>query len=279
MKYDILNPFKAYLYQNLTKNTARKYYSSVVKLFENKQFNNITDIDENFIEQEIMKFKTKNEFSAARNAIKRMKIFYPDLDVPDENFFNTISKKKRNWNKKPKKVIYLDPTKRKINQIKNRKLRLAYRLALVSALRVSEVAALTAGDITFDDNEKIIVNVQHGKGGSNGIVECLPDHYLYINLKQYVMNMAPEDKLFYSEVYMREKADELGMECHDFRRICAITYRNELKKEMPVTEANTKVQAMLRHKRFSTTKRYLFNRKLIFRQNKNTDSTEVQREG
>ncbi len=63
---------------------------------------------------------------------------------------------------------------------------------------------------------------------------------------------------------MREKADELGIECHDLRRIFAQTTREELKKEMPVAAANEIVQQRLRHARFSTTKRYLFNRKLKF---------------
>lgn len=37
-----------------------------------------------------------------------------------------------------------------------------------------------------------------------------------------------------------------------------------VEKEMPVAEANDIVQQQLRHTRFSTTKRYLFNRKLKF---------------
>ncbi|MDE6687560.1 MAG: hypothetical protein K2K17_09610, partial [Lachnospiraceae bacterium] len=60
----------------------------------------------------------------------------------------------------------------------------------------------------------------------------------------------------------------LGIECHDLRRICAITLRNELKKEMPVEEANAQVKEQLRHARFSTTKRYLFNRKLRVKEKK-----------
>jgi integrase len=267
LKYDVLDPFKKYLYQNLSKNTARKYYSSAVKLFENFQFNSITEINKKAIEEEIAKFKTKNEFSAAKNSMLKMKKFYPDLDIPEEEIFKEISRKKRNWSKKPKKNIYLDETKRKINQMKNVKLKLAFRLALVSGLRVSELSFLEARDIAFED-EIITVNVRHGKGGSNGYVKCLPDPYLYKKLKEYTDAKEPGERLFYSEAYMREKADRLELECHDFRRICAITYRNQLKKEMPISEADIKVQEQLRHKRFSTTKRYLYNRKLIVQKTK-----------
>lgn len=263
MKYDVLNPFQDYLKQNLNVNTAKKYYSCVVRLFKDKQFNDISEVNREFLEGETLKFKTRNEFSAVKNALKHLKKFYPDLDIPDESFFKENSLKKRNWSKKPKKNIYLDQTRRKINQISDKKLKYAYRLALVSGLRVSELAALEAKDITFNQ-DKIIVNVRHGKGGSNGIIECLSDKYLYENLKEYVSKFKPDDKIFYSNEYMKHQAMNLKMECHDFRRIFAITCRNQLKKEMPVDQANQLVQEKLRHKRFSTTKRYLFNRKLVF---------------
>lgn len=266
MKYDVLENYKAYLYQKLSKNTARKYYSCMVKLFKDKQFNSISEVDKEFIKDGLLKVKGKNEFSAYKNGLLRMKDFYPELDLPKEKFFKQTSLKKRNRSKKPKKNIYMDQTLRKINGIRNKKLKLAYRLALVSGLRVSELSYLEAADITLDEN--ITVNVRHGKGGSNGVVKCLPDPYLYKEIKAHKEKINPEDKLFYSEVYMREKADELGIECHDLRRIHAITYRNLLKKEMPIEEANAKVQEQLRHKRFSTTKRYLFNRKLIIKRTK-----------
>lgn len=263
LKYDILLPFKEYLRSNMNPNTARKYYSSVLKLLKNKQFNSFSELRKEDIEAALRQFTTKNEFSAAKNGLLQLKKFYPDLQIPDENFFKESSMSKRNRSKKPKKILYLDEIKRKVNQISNKKLKYAYRLAIVSGLRVNELASLNLQeDIAFQDG-KIFVTVKNGKGGSNGIVECLPDPYLYKNLAEYISSLGPGENSFYSEVYMREKANDLGLECHDFRRIFAITARNQLKKEMPVYEANKIVQAKLRHVRFSTTKRYLFNRKLV----------------
>lgn len=263
MKYDVLEPFKNYLSENLTDRTANKYYSSVVKLFQELQFNNISEIDKKYIEKEAPRlFKTKNEFSSVKNGLKHLKNVYPELDIPDEVFFKQTSLKKRNWSKKGNKNIDLNLTKRKINQISNEKLRYAYRLALVSGLRVSELEALEKEDITFSE-DKMIVYVRNGKGGKSRTVVCLEDRYLYNNLNKYIDQLNPGEKLFYSEAYMREKADDLDIECHDLRRIFAITDRNLLKKEMSVYEANMKVQEHLGHERFSTTKRYLFNRKLI----------------
>ena len=271
MKYDILEPFREYLKENLSLNTAKTYYAAVVKLFKDSQFDSLGQIDKEWIQQEAAKrFKTRNEYSAVKNGLKWLKKYNPDLDIPTEKEFCATSIRKRNFSKKTKKVIYLKPTQRKINQISNDRLRYAYRLALASGLRVSELADLESDDFSFRDG-KILVRVKKGKGGHGGIVECREDPYLYERLPVFLQNY-PEGKVFYSESYMREKADELGIECHDLRRIFAITTREELKKEMPVLMANEIVQERLRHARFSTTKRYLFNRKLKFEYDKHNET-------
>lgn len=263
MKYDILEPFKEYLRENLVPNTAKTYYAAVVKLFKYAQFDSLGQIEREWILQETAKrFTSRNEYSAVKNGLKWLKRYSPDLALPSEKDFCAVSIRKRNFSRKPKKVIYLRPTQRKINQISNDRLRYAYRLALVSGLRVSELADLEADDVIFNDG-KIFVRVKNGKGGHGGLVECREDIYLYERLPEFLKEY-PEGKVFYSARYMRKKADELGIECHDLRRIFAQTTREELKKEMPVAAANEIVQQRLRHARFSTTKRYLFNRKLKF---------------
>lgn len=265
MKYDILNPFREYLNEQLTHNTARTYYSAVVKLFRDIQFNDISQVPKDWILQEATKnFRTRNEFSAVKNGLKRLAEYYPKLQLPEEREFLEISHRKRNYSKKSAKVIYLKPTQRKINQISNDRLRYAYRLALISGLRVSELADLEAKDIICNqETGKISVRVRKGKGGHGGVIECAEDMYLLQRLPEF-LGKHPTGKVFYSEAYMREQARQLHMECHDLRRIFAIQTRNELKKDMKVDKANDIVQQKLRHVRFSTTKRYLFNRKLKF---------------
>lgn len=276
MKYDILESFKEYLKENLRPNTAKTYYAAVVKLFRDSQFDSLKQIDKEWTLQETAKrFTTRNEYSAVKNGLKWLKKYNPDLALPSEKEFCAISIRKRNFSRKPKKVIYLQPTQRKINQISNDRLRYAYRLALVSGLRVSELADLEADDITFNAG-KILVRVKNGKGGHGGLVECRDDAYLYERLPEFLKKY-PEGKVFYTECYMREKADELGIECHDLRRIFAQTTREELKKEMPVAVANEIVQQRLRHVRFSTTKRYLFNRKLKFEYEEADEAEEKQK--
>lgn len=272
MKFDVLELLKTQLQSSYrSPNTSRKYYAAIVKFFDNIQFNSVEDIPAQYIKEQLQTIKGKNEFSAIKNGLKNMKIVYPNFMLPEEEFFKTLSLQKKNRSKKPKKCIYLDSTMRKINQIKNIKLKYAHRLAIISGLRVSELASLAKKDLIFN-NGIIEVNVRNGKGGSNGTVPCMEDNYLYENLQKFAEESTSEE-LFYSESYMRKIASELGFECHDLRRIFAINFRNDLKKELPILEANAKTQEALRHIRFSTTKRYLFNRKLVIKptQRENSD--------
>ncbi|MGN0327238.1 MAG: tyrosine-type recombinase/integrase [Lachnospiraceae bacterium] len=273
MKYDVLEGLKGYLEKEYGKNTAKKYYAAAVKLFRDDYDLTVNEINEEVIKERLDHIRGKNEFSAAKQAVLGLKKVYPDITIPGEDWFLEQSLHRKNRSKKKTKTIDLDATQRKINQIADQKLKYAFRLAIDSGLRVSELAEVLPEDITFKEGD-IYVNVTHGKGGSNGVVKCQKDPYLYEHLQDFIKKQKeeyPEEnnkKLFYASNTMQKKAHDLGIECHDLRRICAITLRNELKKEMPVEEANAQVKEQLRHARFSTTKRYLFNRKLRVKEKK-----------
>lgn len=279
MKYDDLEAVKEYISIQVTnRNTARKYYGALVKLFEDvKVEKDIKSLEEAFYREKIPAlFRTRNEVSAVKNGLKYFQAFLKEkgmaVSLPEEDFYHEVNQKKRNRSVKPRKVLCFDEIRRKINQIQDEKLKYAYRLALISGLRVSELAALSADKLSFADG-LIFVNVTAGKGGSNGIVECRPDPYLYDRLQQYI-RAHPTGRLFYPESTLRKKAWKLGLECHDLRRIFAMTERNRLKQEMSTQKANGIVQERLRHKRFSTTKRYLFNRKLVIKRAKGREMDE-----
>lgn len=265
MKYDVLEPFRLYLLDTeKNRNTAMTYYRAVEKLFKTLQFNSLAQIETQWLLQETAKsFRTKSEYSAVKNGLKRLAQFDRQLQLPTEGEFLAVSRKKRNYSKRPKKTIYLDQVQRKVNQIKDEKLKYAYRLSMVSGLRVHELAQLEASDI-YLEGERILVTVRGGKGGHGGVVTCREDKYLSARLPDF-LRKNQTGKLFYSTQHMKNSAVRLGIECHDLRRIFAICLRDELKKKMPITEANALVQKELRHDRFSTTKRYLFNRKLKLR--------------
>lgn len=283
MKYDDLLGFKKYIYAQIpNRNTARKYYSAVIKLYKNVPVGvDIKKLNLEFYQENIRSlFRTRNEVSAAKNGLKFFKEYIRSkkavsekLPFPEEDFYKEICQHKRNYSVKPRKELYLDEIRRKINQIQDEKEKYAFRLSMVSGLRVSELAGLDADKLQFD-NGVIYVEVTNGKGGSNGVVECLPDKYLYERLQQYVTEN-PEGRLFYSSATLRKKAHDLNLECHDFRRIYAqLKKREALERGVSLKEANEEVRIGLRHKRFSTTKRYLFNRKLVVKKTKGKRNSE-----
>lgn len=264
MKYEILNRFKERLNAEYTENTAKRYFSAVNNLFKNLQFDSLDQIRQEDIESRIGGLKTKNEVSAAKNGLNSLYEMDPTLPLPEKEYFQGVSKKKRNIRKNKGEKVYLDTIRRKVNQIQNDKLKLAYRLAMVSGARVSELADLEKQNIVFQDGE-ITVNIIDGKGGKDRVVKCSPDPYVYEKLQEYLKDYDPEDNIFYSESYMREKAWELDLEMHDFRRIFAVLERKRLMKEEGLTayEANGAIMERLGHDRFETTKRYLYGKKII----------------
>lgn len=276
MKYDRLLPFRKYLNEVCkNKGTADQYYSAVKRLLDDQQFNSLAEIDPDWLKEKIAKVTTKNRFYKIKSGLQYLHQFDSSLQLPDEDFFKQHSAHKKNHAKRPRKTLYLDTINRKVNQINNPKIKYAYRLMHVSGLRVSETAALQKKDISID-GDIITVNVKHGKGGSNGLVTCMADGYLARRMAEYMEGMADHEKLFYSASTMQQKARSLGLECHDFRRIAAIEYRTQqMKAGSNAYTANRETKEFLRHTRFSTTKRYLLNRRLKFRQKEDSDDGSV----
>ena len=264
MKFDILEKFKAYVYEHTeSKNTAKQYYGAVKKLFEGMQFNSLKEISQEQIETQLSKVKGQSNFSSAKQGLKLLKQFDPNLNIPDETYFIQTAAHKRNHRKK-QETIYIGKTKRKINQLQDPKLKIAYRLALISGLRVSELEALEPRDITFTDNNRITINVRHGKGDKQRTVECIEDKYVYSGLQNLIANTRPGEKIFWSDEKMRQDASNLNMECHDLRRIYAYQHKKGLKKSGHDNyHANRVLQSNLGHTRYKTTKRYLYGKKII----------------
>ena len=161
MKYDILNNYKAYLQANLNKNTAKTYYSAVNKVFDGIDFNDLREVSETKILDRIKNLKSKNQVSAAKNGLKYLQVVNNHLQMPSDAQIAEISKHKRNYVKSRGKAVDYDQMLRKVNVLKNEKLKLAYRLAGISGLRVSELADLEAKDIEFRDDGRISVSVRH----------------------------------------------------------------------------------------------------------------------
>lgn len=263
MKYDILLGFKQYLKETMTPNTAKTYFTAVKKVFGDYNISSLGDVPKEHIIRQLKTFKTKNELSAAKNGLKKLYEYDSSLKLPDEADFKNIARHKRNKVKSKGKMVDFDQMMRKTNAIRDEKLKYAYRLAAISGLRVSEIADLEPGDISFSDGY-IKVHVRNGKGGKEGNVICLKDEYLYERLGEYMKGMEADERIFYGQGYMRKYAYEHGIQMHDFRRAFAVLEKRELQNQgYSLKEANEVVQEQLRHTRFANTERYLSGRKII----------------
>lgn len=125
---------------------------------------------------------------------------------------------------------------KKINGLRNRKLKYALRLQLKSGLRVSEVSKLKKEDLIFQDG-KIEIHVRDGKGRKARDVHALEDQYLYEKLPEYIEE-SKDDRLFYSRDYLRIKAAEYGIATHDLRRANA-----KARLETEMGQGKTRVEA------------------------------------
>lgn len=263
LKSTVMTCYREYLDMTCnSKKTADQYAWAVRSLLSEIEFDTLDEIPVSYLERKLKELKTKNIFSAAKNGLKKLKSFDSRLELPTDKFFEQLGKTKKNHRHKPK-PIHLSRTRRTVNQMSNKKMKLAYRLMMISGLRVSEVARLRSCDLEFLHNNKIMIRVLGGKGGKDGIVQCMEDTYTYRELKNFIADLPRDGRIFYSAQYMIDTASKLKLQCHDFRRIYAITHRNKLRKVMKVRDANSFIQHNLRHTDYSTTKTYLYHKKLI----------------
>lgn len=147
----------------------------------------------------------------------------------------------------------------KINAMRNKRLKLAYRLQLRSGLRIAEVAALKKDDILFnDDSNGITLKVREGKGGKSRDVNVIDDDYLYQNLKEFIEEFPGDTRIFYSAAYMKKRAVEYGLLTHDLRRLNSKQrYRKERRNGENRRTARRTVQKELGHTKPRITSAYL----------------------
>ena len=263
MKYEILFAFREYLQNTCSPNTAKRYYYTLEKLLADQQFSKVQEINFSHLIDRIKRLKTRNEISAAKNALKHFGECFSGFSPIPDPLFKELSESALKGVPQQGKELDLKRTLHKINGVRDEKLRLALRLMLASGARVSETAALEKQDIVLDGN-RLEIEIRHGKGGSNGIVTCRADLYLANALLPFLSSYAPQDRPFYAAKTLEEKAHNLGIECHDLRRIAAQLRLQEARKEEKASrkEAQEATRKFLRHKSFKTTSRYLTYRPL-----------------
>ncbi len=149
-----------------------------------------------------------------------------------------------------------DKVFRTINAIRNRRLKMAYRLMLATGMRVSEIASITKGDITLSP-EVINIHLADTKNNEAVDIHCeVP--YIVANLPQLLDGLQDIDKVFHSGKRLREVAESYGFMCHDLRRAFASDYcQASLESGSSPREAKKQTAAEMRHSLIATTNTYL----------------------
>lgn len=139
----------------------------------------------------------------------------------NENIIKLNKMQKETQKKKTvKTVTKISTVNKKINALRNKRIKLAFRLQQLAGLRVSEVANLKKSDLTFQDG-KIFVTVREAKGNKQRRVSTIiKDKWLYDNLKELEER---KNILFYKESTLRVKAWKLGFKTHKLRKVTAKT--------------------------------------------------------
>lgn len=256
LKYDYLDNLKDALLKEKRKSTADTYYSAANIFFKDTNFVNISSVTNEYVVNKLKGIKTKNEYSKTINALMFLKKLYPEFNLSEEKYLRSLTSSKAKSHREKGEPKDLENIKRKINGVQDKKLRVAYRLGIISGLRVFELAALNKSDIEFTE-KGIKIKVRDGKGGESGEVLCLRDKYVEEELKKFTEGKSTSGELFHSSRHMIKEATKIGIECHDLRRAYSKLIYSEKKKEVGAYKANIETQKALRHKKFSTTKRYL----------------------
>jgi integrase len=228
--------------------TIKNYKSSLKKFIAN---------DKSVLEY-ATNLKYKDEVSKFKCALKNVY----NIDIKTIKQLDQIHKKKQKRKRKSKEQVKLRNNINTINAIRNKKLKLAFRLSLVTALRIKELSELTKKDLIFDEKEKrIVVHVEKGKGNKNRDVwSIMQDKYLFENLKKMTENLNNDDKIFYSRSYLGAMATKYNFQNHNFRaNVLQTIYFKSSGDTKKVIEL---CQSYLGHKKGSKTYLYYMNRKI-----------------
>jgi integrase len=218
-KNDYLDIFKKHINSKIpNKNTRKNYIYEINKAFSNQEFNDIKDFDYIKLKNYVENIKGKRSASTLKHALREFSKVFEDFDYSSNRRFLVREIK----NKTHKRLTRWDPFKistamRKVNSLRDKKLKLGYRTIFATGLRVEEVSNLRKKDIVFKDG-KLFVFVERGKNNKQRMAEAIKDNYLENSLKEYIKLLKDDDRLFYKKDYIIEKAVDMKFMTHDLRR-------------------------------------------------------------
>jgi integrase len=222
-------------------NTQERYRKAL------KQFLDSKKSLENFCNEDL---KNKKQIQKLKSGFK---LFNSDKNLIE--ILNIKEKYKDKYAKQPEEQFKLRKAECAINRLKNERLKIAYRLQIISGLRISELANLERKDIIFKKG-RLYINVVNGKYNKDRIVKCLPDKFVLDKL--IGLDNRENGKLFYNKQYMIDEAREINFHPHDLRKTFAqIFYYNN---PVSVEESKDQLREQLGHVKNSNTYLKYINR-------------------
>lgn len=251
VRYDVLTAYRSFLNERLRPATARTYSERLNTLFDDQSIlNTIENLNIDKMIDDLTSVKYKNEYSQYKNALLYFLEFQNiSLNKEQNAKIKALEKETR---KKYKKLetVHFQRIDRTIKHLKNKKLRLCYQTLVATGLRVFELAQITKDNCKLSD-DKLILEF-NGKGGNHEqvILEKVDNEKLYNELKEMIITIQDNKKVFYSSNYLQQKAKQYNFTCHDLRRAYS-------KLEYKKTKSKKQVKEKMRHTNDETTEIYL----------------------
>ena len=251
MLYDVLDKYDEYLNDIYTSDTTRTYHARVSCLLKGQYLiNNVKDIDLEKVIDKLKEVKYKNHFSQCKNALIHLYEFegvaFPVQYMDKIKGLESQTKKKY----RKMKVVYYGELKKKIEYIRNKKLKLSYQTMLNTGLRVFELSQILKEECLI--SSEVMTFHFIGKGGHHEKIELYKKDNikLFEDLKELIENTQDHKRVFYSVSYLQIQAKKHAFTCHDLRRSFA-------KIEYKKTKSKKHVKEKLRHTSMKNTNIYI----------------------
>jgi len=252
--YNLLRIYKNHLLETYSRETASTYARRLAILFEGQsKLDTRHNLNIDKILEKLGQIKYKNHFSQSKNAFlhfcefQNIKLSYSTLESIKTLEKNTKKKRRK---LEPIEYSYID---KKIKYIRNKRLKLSYQVMVAIGFRVSELASISPSACTINDKSITFSFINKGGSQETSTLLQVDNPKLYDNLKKHIENIPSNKKIFYSAVYLQNKAKELGFKCHDLRRAFA-------KLEYKKSKSKVNVMEKLKHSNIKTTNIYLHSK-------------------
>jgi len=231
--------------ENLSQKTYETY-EQIYSQYKNSGMNKFKFAEE---------FKNKNLVSQFKNSLK----YFENLNIEDEKEINEIYDKKKYRRGIPKQQFKVLSFWNSINNCRNIKHKLPFRLNILIGARIDELSNIRKEDITFLDDGRIRVFLRKCKGNKQRtITTIMQDKYVYNHLKELLKDKKDTDRVFYSKDYLYKIAKRHNFINHDIRKLCIQTIFYKCYEDKETTLQI--VKAYLGHAKKGNTYKYYMSR-------------------